>query len=178
MYEESARIPMIMAGPEVPAGAGCATPVTLCDLSATILDAVGAGDAIVELGLSGASLLDLAERPTQDRAALSEFHTYGPDGLTMLRTPRWKYVHYLGGMPPQLFDLEKDPEELEDLGRDPAHAAFRVELEARLRAIVDLEGTDRRAKADQAAMMERYGGEAAIRARERMAYTPPPTAPG
>jgi choline-sulfatase len=174
MYEESARIPLLLAGPGVPAGAACATPVTLCDLSATILHAVGAADAAEELGLPGASLLDLAGAPAEDRAALSEFHTYGPDAIYMLRTPRWKYVHYLGGHPPQLFDLDADPEELRDLGRDPAHGATRAALEARLRAMLDPDATDRRAKADQAAMMERHGGEAAIRTRERMAYTPPP----
>lgn len=174
MYEESAGIPMIMTGPDVPRGT-CGTPVTLCDLSATILDAVGAGDAVQELGLPGSSLLDLAGKPTQDRAALSEFHTYGPDGMAMIRTPRWKYVRYVG-MPPQLFDMEADPEELRDLGEDPAHATTRTMLEGRLREIMDLDDADRRAKADQARMIAHYGGEAAIRARERMAYTPPPTA--
>ncbi len=174
MYEESAGIPMIMTGPDVP-HASCGTPVTLCDLSATILDAVGAGDAAKEMGLPGVSLLDLAGKPTQDRAALSEFHTYGPDGMAMIRTPRWKYVRYIGA-PPQLFDMEKDPEELSDLGEDPAHAAVRAMMEGRLRELVDLDDADRRAKADQAAMIAHYGGEAAIRARERMAYTPPPTA--
>ena len=70
MYEESAGIPMLMAGDGVPAGAVCRTPVTLCDVTATILDAVGASDAIGELGLPGVSLLrprqPAAERP--DRA--------------------------------------------------------------------------------------------------------------
>jgi choline-sulfatase len=176
MYEESVGIPLILAGADVPGRATCPTPVTLCDLSATILDAVGAGDARDELGLQGASLLDLANSPPQDRAALSEFHTYGPDGITMLRTLRYKYVHYVGGPPPQLFDLQEDPEELRDLGQDPVHAATLRALEAQLRGMVDLEATDRRAKADQAAMIARYGGEEAIRKRERMAYTPPPAA--
>ena len=176
MYEESAGIPLILAGAGVPTGAACATPVTLCDLSATILDAVGADDAIGELGLPGTSLLGLAGAPPQDRVALSEFHTYGPDAFYMLRNLRHKYVHYLGGPPPQLFDLRDDPEELHDLGQEPAHAATRRDFETRLRAMLDPEATDRRAKADQAAMIERYGGEAAVRGRERMAFTPPPTA--
>ncbi len=176
MYEESAGIPMIMSGPDVPRAARCATPVTLCDLSATILDAVGAPDAIEELNLPGTSLLGLAAQPPQDRVAISEFHTTGPDAFTMLRTLRHKYVHYLGGPPPQLFDLEADPEELQDLGTDPAHAALRASLEARLRALVPLEEADRRAKADQARWITFHGGEQAIRARERAAYTPPPAA--
>ena len=39
----------------------------------------------------------------------------------MLREGRWKYVRYVT-YPPQLFDLETDPEELNDLAGDPAHA--------------------------------------------------------
>jgi choline-sulfatase len=174
MYEESARIPMLLAGPDIPQGT-CPTPVGLCDVSATILDAVGAGDAIAELGLDGASLLDLVDRPPVDRVALSQFHSFGPDGHYMLRTLRHKYIHYVA-MPPQLFDLEADPEELEDLGTDPAHAALRSELEARLRGMLDPEAVDRTAKQDQAAVIASHGGEAAIRKRERAAYTLPPTA--
>jgi choline-sulfatase len=175
MYEESAGIPMIIAGPDVPGGAACPTPVTLLDLSATILDAVGAGDAIAELGLPGTSLLQLANAPPEDRAALSQLHTNTPDGFYMLRTLRHKYVHYVNA-PPQLFDLEADPEELRDLAGDPAHASLLQQMEARLRAMLDPEAVDAEAKAAQAVMMERHGGEAAIRGRERMAYTPPPAA--
>jgi choline-sulfatase len=172
MYEESAAVPLLIAGPGVPRGR-CATPVTLCDLAATILDAAGAPEAIAELGLPGASLLDLATQPTQDRAALSELHTYCPDGVFMLRTPRHKYIHYVN-QPPQLFDLEADPEELRDLAGDPAHAALRAGMEARLRAMLDPEAVNAAAQRDQAAMIARLGGEAVIRAKERAAYTPAP----
>lgn len=175
MYEESAGIPMMIAGPDVPQGAVRRTPVTLLDVSATILDAVGAGDAIVELGLPGLSLLQLANAPDADRAALSQLHTNTPDGFYMLRTLRHKYVHYVNA-PPQLFDLEADPEELHDLAADPAHAALLGRMEARLRGMLDPEAVDAEAKAAQAIMMARHGGETAIRARERMAYTPPPVA--
>jgi arylsulfatase A-like enzyme len=47
--------------------------------------------------------------------------------MTMLCTSRWKLVHY-EDLPAQLFDLEHDPHELVDLGRDPATAAIRAEL--------------------------------------------------
>ena len=159
----------------VPAGALCATPVTLCDVSATILDAVGASDAIAELGLPGVSLLDLARESPKDRTVLSESHTYGPNAFYMLRDQRHKYVYYVGA-PPQLFDLEADPEELTDLGLDPAHAPRRREFEARLRALLAPELVDREAKADQARMADRYGGFEMLRRREKMAFTPPPTA--
>jgi choline-sulfatase len=175
MYEESAGIPMLLAGEEVPAGIVCGTPVTLCDVSATVLDAVGAPDAISELGLPGVSLLDLAGKPPQYRTVLSEFHTYGPDAFYMLRELRHKFVYYVGA-PPQLFDLEEDPEELADLGAAPARAPQRTEFEARLRDILDPELVDRQAKADQARMAEHHGGFEILRQREKIAFTPPPTA--
>ena len=177
MYEESAGIPMLLSGADVPAGAACRTPVTLCDVSATILDAVGAGDAIAEHGLSGTSLLRLANAPAEDRAALSEFHTYGPDAFYMLRTLTHKYVHYVGA-PPQLFDLEADPEELNDLGTANSAAETRASLEVRLREMVNPEEADRDAKADQAAMIALYGGEQVLRAKEPAAFTPPPGVAG
>ncbi len=173
MYEESAGIPLLLAGADVPVGAICRTPVTLCDVSATILDAVGVHDA----DLPGRSLLRLANAPAEDRAALSEFHTYGPDAFYMLRTLRHKYVHYVGA-PPQLFDLEADPEELHDLGTANSAADLRAGLEVRLRLLVDPEAADRAAKADQAATIALYGGEAAVRAKTPAAFTPPPRTGG
>jgi choline-sulfatase len=168
---------MLLAGEGVPAGVVCATPVTLCDASATILDAVGASEAISELGLPGASLLDLANQPPQNRTVLSEFHTYGPNAFYMLRALRHKYVYYVGA-PPQLFDLEADPEELTDLGADPR--TRRYGQRSRLGCVPSSppELVDQQAKADQARTAEHYGGFEMLRRREKMAFTPPPTAEG
>ena len=47
---------------------------------------------------------------------------------TILREARWKYVHFGGGVPPMLFDLEHDPGETRDLATDRAHAGERVRL--------------------------------------------------
>ena len=93
----------------------------------------------------------------------------------MLRTPRWKYIHYVNAAP-QLYDLVADPEELRDLAGDPAQAGVLAEMEARLRAMLDPAAVDDAAKQAQARMIAHHGGEAAIRAKERMAYTPPPAA--
>ncbi len=173
MYEESAGIPMLISGAGVPAATTCPTPVTLCDAAATILDAVGAGQAIGAHGLPGASMLRLAGSPPEDRAALSEFHTYGPDGFYMLRTLRHKYVHYVNG-PPQLFDLAEDPEELNDLGTSNAAAPVRQQLEARLRGLLDPEAVDAQAKADQARMIAQYGGVDVLKAKQPAAFPPAP----
>ena len=49
----------------------------------------------------------------------------------MVRTERWKYVHWLG-MRPQLFDLAADPLELRDLGDMPGHDRCKTEMRERL----------------------------------------------
>ena len=49
----------------------------------------------------------------------------------MLRVGRWKYIHHYR-FRPQLFDLQKDPGELVDLGEDPAHAGLRAEMQGLL----------------------------------------------
>ena len=49
----------------------------------------------------------------------------------MIRNDRWKYVHYVG-FPPQLFDLDNDPNEFVDLGRSGDHAAVCAEMHDRL----------------------------------------------
>ena len=41
--------------------------------------------------------------------------------LFMVADDRWKFMHAEGGFPPMLFDLQNDPMELRDLGRDPAY---------------------------------------------------------
>lgn len=46
--------------------------------------------------------------------------------MVMAHSDDWKYIHY-DGFPPQLFDMVNDPQELNDLGRDPAYEAVRQE---------------------------------------------------
>jgi arylsulfatase A-like enzyme len=41
----------------------------------------------------------------------------------VIRDRRWKYVHF-AALPPLLFDLENDPNEMDNLAGDPAHAAI------------------------------------------------------
>lgn len=174
MYEESAGIPMILAGPDVPAGKVCDTPVTLADGFPTFIHALGAQAHPDDSQLPGHSLLDIANGVAPQRTILSEYHAAGaPTGAYMIRHGKYKYVHYVG-MPPMLFDLQADPNESLDLGRDPRYAEMLKECESALRRIVDPEAIDRLAKADQAAKIAEVGGKEAIMKRGTFRYSPPP----
>jgi choline-sulfatase len=176
MYEESAGIPLIMAGPDVPAGKACATPVTLADGFPTIIQAVGAQPDSRDRDLPGVSLLDIAQGNAPERTILSEYHAAGAVTASyMIRHGRFKYVHYVG-LAPMLFDLAADPHERRDLAGDPAHRETIAECERRLRKVVDPEAIDRLARADQRVYIEKHGGKDAILKRGHFRYSPPPGA--
>ena len=176
MYEESAGIPMILAGPGVPKGNVCSTPVTLADAFPTFIEALGAKPDPGDAALPGHSLLDIAQGRAPQRTILSEYHAAGAvAGAYMIRHGRYKYIHYTG-LPPMLFDLETDPWERNDLGRDPQYGTIIAGCEAALRKVVDPEAADRLARVDQAAKIAHHGGKEAILKRGTFRYSPPPGA--
>jgi choline-sulfatase len=174
MYEESAGSPMIAAGPGIPQGKVCDTPVTLADAFPTIVQSVGLPADPRDAELPGVSLTDIANGKTPARTILSEYHAAGAiTGSYMIRNGKWKFVYYVG-QPPMLFDLAADPHETKDLGRDPAHQTVIAECEAKLRTVVDPEAADKLARADQAAKIASVGGKEAIFKKGHFRYSPPP----
>jgi choline-sulfatase len=174
LYEESAGIPLILAGPDVPRGKACATPVTLVDAYPTFIDALGAAPDPRDGELPGTSLISIAQGTVPQRTVLSEYHAAGAmTGSYLIRHGKYKYIHYVG-LAPMLFDLEADPRERADLAQRPEFAPVLAACEARLRAVLDPEAVDRLARADQQAQIERHGGRQAILNRGTFRYTPPP----
>jgi choline-sulfatase len=111
-YEWSARIPLLV---RVPAGQArtVVDPVSLLDLAPTLLDLVDAPERLPMDGTSFAPLLDGAAQ--HDRVVLSEYHVEKVRApCFMARRGRWKYV-LVHGHGEQLFDLDADPGEAEDL---------------------------------------------------------------
>jgi N-acetylglucosamine-6-sulfatase len=124
-YEPSIRVPLILRGPGVARNRVQPDPVTNVDLAATIADVAGAYPLRL---LDGRSLMPLATDPGRrfGRDVLLETASY-----VAIRTPRYKYVqHKLGAR--ELYDLERDPHELRSRHADPALAAVRTDLAARL----------------------------------------------
>jgi choline-sulfatase len=174
-YEEAAAVPMIVAGPGVPAGKTCATPVTLVDVYPTIIESVGLMPDALENTLPGKSLVAIAKEPYDaQRVALGEYHAAGSiTAMYMVRKGRWKYIHHVGYRA-ELFDLESDPGETTDLGEDPAHRETLAAMEAELRKHLDPDAVSARAFADQEAKIERFGGVDALIKRGDFGYSPAP----
>jgi arylsulfatase len=57
----------------------------------------------------------------------------GCDFMTMVRNRDWKLVHFLDQPDGQLFDLNADPNEVNNLWNSPDHAGQKQELLANLR---------------------------------------------
>lgn len=174
-YEEAAAIPMIVAGPGIPAGKTCKTPVTLVDIYPTIVRSVGIEPDAQDKALPGQSLVEIANAPCDpERVAFGEYHAAASiTAMYLVRKGRWKYIHHVG-FQPELFDLETDPGETRDLGTDPAHAATVAMMEAELRKIIDPEAVNARAFADQEAKIARNGGVEALIKRGDFGYSPAP----
>lgn len=176
MFEESVGIPMIMSGPGVPAGKRVATPTQLLDMFPTILQGTGVQPTDEDTGLPGTSLLQIADGDVPDRVIFAEQHSAGAkSAVFMLRDNQHKFVRYMEeGYSPQLYDLNADPLELNDLAPDPACAPKLAACSAKLDALIDPVAVDRAAKADQAQRLEAGGGAEAIVAKGSPGYTPAP----
>lgn len=175
MYEESAGVPMIMRAADIAPGAVVHTPVSHVDVFPTVLRWAGVPAAAADAAMPGRALDEIARAPYDaERIVFSEYHAAGAtSGVFMLRQGRYKYIHYTG-FAPELFDLSSDPDELVDLAASPAHAGVVRGFESLLRSRCDPQAIDRAAKADQAALVQRHGGEQAILARGGGSYTPVP----
>lgn len=146
-YDTVQKVPFILVDPRPQADATRGTVderfVEGVDVVPTILDTLGV--AAPTHRLEGASLLPLlrGERPAWRDATYSELdYAYRQARLTLgkhvhqcrafsLRTERWRYVYWLDE-PEQLFDLQADPDEFQDLGRDATTEAVRAQCRERL----------------------------------------------
>ncbi|GLQ06949.1 alkaline phosphatase family protein [Sneathiella chinensis] len=147
-HEESVRIPLIVVDPSAAADAtrGTTDPrlVEAIDLVPTFTDYANLPDQphLLE-GRSLRPLIQGEDVPIWRSAVFSEVDyawrgarlSLGlqPDQTRayMVRSDQWKYISFDGFMP-QLFDLQADPHEQQDLGVDPAYGTIREAFEAEL----------------------------------------------
>jgi choline-sulfatase len=176
LYEGAIGVPLLMAGPGVPAGRVVAETVSHVDLFPTLVEGAGGQLLDQDADLPGRSLWPAIAGGARAGAVFAEYHAAGSrTGSFMVRDGHMKLIYYMN-MPPQFFDLATDLEETHDLAQDPTQREALARLEGLLRAICDPEAVDSRAKADQRAKMDHWGGPEAIKAEGMLVYTPPPGA--
>ena len=143
-HEQIVRVPMIIYDPRKPAdktrGKKEKRFIEAIDLLPTFLDAVESkeskhrlegnslkaiinGDKINQWKDGVFSEIDYSFNEARKLLKLGASDARG----YMLRTSKWKYV-YFKGFPPQLFDLEKDPEEFIDVGQSADYKKIRDEM--------------------------------------------------
>ena len=118
------------------------------------------------------SLFEKLKRPEKDRLILSEFHDYGAQtGMFMLGHKKWKLIHY-PGFAPQLFYLEKNPDEEGNLARKSEYSLKLEELSYLLKVILDPDEVNKLAFRDQEDMIRKLGGREEILAMQNYDHTP------
>ena len=137
-YEWSVRVPLIIQLADGGRGGRrVAAPVSLLDLLPTLLDLARVpGEA--RLPVDGNSLIPLLEGSEDpDRAVFSEYHLEKVKGPAfMVRRGRYKYI-YIHEYGSQLFDLQEDPGEWQNLAGQEAGGGIEASLQARILARFD-----------------------------------------
>ena len=122
--------------------------VSLVDVLPTLLEIVGLEKPS---DFPGESLLEIARNQSNEatRTVFSEYHAMGMmDAGFMLKEGDYKLCHYVRNEP-QMFNIEIDPMENNDLASNPEYIEIRSNLEERLFEIVDPELVDNQAKENQ-----------------------------
>ncbi|MEM7143521.1 MAG: sulfatase [Verrucomicrobiota bacterium] len=130
IWEQTTRVPLIVAGPGISGGAVCSRPVELLSIYPTLIDLAGLPRPP---HLEGVSLRPLLENPDGpwDHAALTTFCDHHS-----LRTDSHRYIRYADGSE-ELYDHTKDRHEFDNLAVTAAEAPGTRKLLEKLRATMD-----------------------------------------
>jgi arylsulfatase A-like enzyme len=132
MYDQVTRVPMIARFPKrFPAGGRIDSLVQLMDVGPTILELAGAKTPD---NLEAESILSALEGKTFSgreyvfAEQVRDLNYTEGEFQTMVRSREWKLVHFLDEPLGQLFNLQDDPDEFDNLWESPAHRAIRDNL--------------------------------------------------
>ncbi len=128
-YNANMQIPLIFRHPaRIPAGQRRKEMIDQFDVFPTVLDYLGLSDLQIENspGQSFAPILMMKDMDWNNEV----FYEYL--ATRAIQTDRWKYVKRIYGEPDELFDLETDPEERNNLIDNAAHHSVVVKLDKRL----------------------------------------------
>jgi choline-sulfatase len=133
-YEGSAHVPMVFVKPGMfPAGKKIDGLTSLLDLAPTLLELTQSPELPRYDGISLLPYLLGEQSIAAERPVVSLCSDIKGDAPSaMIRIGRYKLMEHAGYETCQLFDLEKDPKELQDLGTEEQYAAIVQELKAKL----------------------------------------------
>jgi arylsulfatase A-like enzyme len=142
MYEESFRTPLLVRWPgKVEAGSVSNTMVMNLDLAETFLDIAGVD---VPADMQGRSIVPVLKGQTPDDWRKSVYYHYyefpQPHYVHPhrgVRTERHKLIHFYTIDQWELFDLEKDPQEMKSVYDDPAYAQTVADLKQELTRLME-----------------------------------------
>lgn len=128
MYEHTIGVPLVMRGPGIPGGRICDAQVYLRDLFPTVCELTGLSIPETVEARSFAPVLS---------GKIASIHPhvfcYFRDVQRMIRTDRWKLIHYPKINRTQLFDVVNDPLERADASSETKHISRVTELRELLR---------------------------------------------
>ena len=137
-YEESMRVPLLVWSPGMVKPRSVVEQVIMnVDLAPTFLELAGAGKPAQMQGFSFASILKGRNTEWSRKNVFYEYYWESAFPQTpttfAIRTDRYKYITYNGVWDiNELFDLQADPYEMNNLIRDPAYRKTGLELKAEL----------------------------------------------
>jgi len=149
MYEESLRMPFLIRWPgRIKPGTACDGMILNVDFAPTLLTAAG---QIVPADMQGRSFLPLlaGQTPKDWRTSMYyRYYHYPQDHRVQphygVRTERYKLIYFNKLDQWELYDLQKDPHELQNVYNDPGRAETVKQLKAELyRLKKDLKDNDR-----------------------------------
>jgi arylsulfatase A-like enzyme len=126
LWERSTHVPLIVAGPGLPAGQVCERVVSLLDMYPTLVDLAGLPANELNEGQSLRPLLVDPDAPWNRGAITTLF-----EGNHAVTTTEYRYIRYKDGSE-ELYDRASDPNEWENLAGRPGLAAIKAELADRL----------------------------------------------
>ncbi|MBU2980739.1 choline-sulfatase [Lentibacter algarum] len=149
-YEGSARVPLMIAAPQMNAGL-VQEPVSNLDICPTLCDLAGVSMNEVMPWTQGESLVPLGQGVQRKNPVMIEYAaeaSYSP--LICLRHGRWKYTNCALD-PEQLFDMQADPLEMQNLADVSEHARVLDVFRRMAAERWDLEEFDAEVRQSQAA---------------------------
>jgi arylsulfatase A-like enzyme len=134
-YEECSKFPLLIRYPGLTGNRDESRLVSNVDLAATIAEYAGVTPELPQNGKSFLPLITNTATDWKEEVLLERIGT-GPFAFYGIRVPGWKYVEYLNG-DKELYDLNTDPYELQNLANKPEYQAKQTELAQRLQTLLD-----------------------------------------